>query len=52
LAVATVGIRFEPTDPLGKYTVRATVRDRNAAITLELTRQFEVVEDGAGVTTP
>ncbi len=37
-----VGLRIEATDPLGEYTVRATIHDLNAGATLELTRKFRV----------
>jgi len=42
LCAQTLGLRIEPTDPLGEYTVRATIHDLNAGATIELTRKFRV----------
>lgn len=42
LCAQPLGIRIEPTDPLGEYTVRATIHDLNAGSTLQLTRKFRV----------
>ncbi|MDF1659516.1 MAG: hypothetical protein P1U58_18005 [Verrucomicrobiales bacterium] len=44
LGVDYLEIKIEPKDPLGVYTVRATVKDLNANITLDLKRTFMVLK--------
>lgn len=44
LSIGNMGVRIEPGDPLGRYTMRAEVRDRIAGKTLRLERTFDVVE--------
>lgn len=44
LGVSHIEITIEPEDPLGRYTVEATVRDRIRGETLDLRAQFEAVE--------
>lgn len=42
LSLANLGIRIEPEDPAGKYTVTARVTDLNAFRTVELEQHFTV----------
>lgn len=42
LGRASFGVDIEPDDPAGKYTVQATVRDLNAAATVDLVQSFTV----------
>jgi hypothetical protein len=41
LADAVIKMRIEPTDPLGKYTVNATVRDSVKGVNLALVKAFD-----------
>lgn len=52
LCADPLGVKIEPTDPIGEYTVRATVTDKNAALTLQLTRKFRVVPSDPQETKP
>jgi len=44
---ASLGIVIEPNDPPGKYTVKATVRDMNSKVSLELVQAFTIDESPA-----
>jgi hypothetical protein len=52
LAVQPLGVRIEPTDPVGEYVVTATVHDLNANITMVLNRSFHVEASETGATRP
>jgi hypothetical protein len=42
LSVGAIGVRIEPNDPSGTYSVRARVVDKVSHATVELTRTFVV----------
>jgi hypothetical protein len=45
LSVANLGLKIEPQDPLGRYKIRATVRDDVAGTVLELVTEVEAVAE-------
>lgn len=45
LSVANLGLRIEPEDPLGRYTIKAKVRDSVAGTVLELVTTVEAVAE-------
>ena len=47
LGIAAIGVRIEPQDPDGVYTVRAHLRDKISHAEVELVRTFRVGGDGA-----
>ena len=47
LSVGNMGIVVDPDDPLGVYTVKATVVDKRAKMTLVVERTFAAVEADA-----
>lgn len=47
LSVANLGVRIEPQDPPGKYTIKAAVHDLNARETIELVQHFTVADKKA-----
>jgi len=42
LGISSIGMEIEPNDPAGKYLVKATVHDLNAAAKVDLVRDFTV----------
>ena len=45
LGVGAIGIRIEPQDPAGTYSIRARLRDKVSGAEVELTRTFRVEAD-------
>lgn len=45
LGVGAIGIRIEPQDPIGTYSIRARLRDKISGAEVELTRTFRVETD-------